>query len=242
MSPAQRENLDELDPLGVRANTGYMPVEHYGLLGTMHTSALVATDAGLDFMCWPNFDSPAVFCRMLDKDRGGTFAITPRARHAKGILTTKQQYLQHPEALDSACLIAPLAFFFVASNDPRFTNTLNRTLKSPDQGGLTSNGMVYRYNLHTSNDGLAGDEGAFSMCTFWMVEALTRAGAYEEQYLDKAVTLFENAPGYANHLGMFSEEISKSGEQLGNTPQAFSHLALISAAFNLDRVTKGHSW
>ena len=80
------------------------------------------------------------------------------------------------------------------------------------------------------------------MCTFCMFEALTRAGAYEEQYLDKAVTLFENALGYANHLGMFSEEISKSGEQLGNTPQAFSHLALISAAFNLDRVTKGHSW
>ena len=77
------------------------------------------------------------------------------------------------------------------------------------------------------------------MCTFWLVEALTRAGAYERKYLEQAVALFENTLGFGNHLSMFSEEISKSGEQLGNTPQAFSHLALMSAAFNLDRVTKG---
>ena len=77
------------------------------------------------------------------------------------------------------------------------------------------------------------------MCTFWLIEALTRAGAYERKYLEKAVSMFENTLGFGNHLSMFSEEISKSGEQLGNTPQAFSHLALISAAFNLDRVMKG---
>lgn len=151
------------------------------------------------------------------------------------------QSYEHPEALDSAVLIAPLVFF-VAPNDPRFTNTLNRILRAPEQGGLTSNGMVYRYNTQLSDDGLAGDEGAFSMCTFWLVEALTRAGAYERKYLEQAVSLFENTLGFGNHLTMFSEEISKSGEQLGNTPQAFSHLALISAAFNLDRVIKGHVW
>lgn len=78
------------------------------------------------------------------------------------------------------------------------------------------------------------------MCTFWLVEALTRAGRYDKKYLAKAITTFENMLGFSNHLGMFSEEISRSGEQLGNTPQAFSHLALISAAFNLDRVTDGH--
>ena len=77
------------------------------------------------------------------------------------------------------------------------------------------------------------------MCTFWLIEALTRAGAYERKYLEQAVTMFENTLGFGNHVSMFSEEISKSGEQLGNTPQAFSHLSLISAAFNLDRVTKG---
>lgn len=73
------------------------------------------------------------------------------------------------------------------------------------------------------------------MCTFWLVEALTRAAVHEPTYLPKAVNLFENMLSFSNHLSMFSEEISRTGEQLGNTPQAFSHLALISAAFNLDR-------
>lgn len=73
------------------------------------------------------------------------------------------------------------------------------------------------------------------MCTFWLVEALTRASAYEPKYLSQAVNIFENMLSFSNHLSMFSEEISRSGEQLGNTPQAFSHLGLISAAFNLDR-------
>lgn len=77
------------------------------------------------------------------------------------------------------------------------------------------------------------------MCTFWLVEALTRAGAYERKYLGRAVNLFENMLGFSNHHSMFSEEISRTGEQLGNTPQAFSHLALISAAFNLDRAMNG---
>lgn len=73
------------------------------------------------------------------------------------------------------------------------------------------------------------------MCTFWLIEALTRAGTYDTKYLHRAVSMFENMLSFANHLGMFSEEISISGEQLGNTPQAFSHLALVSAALNLDR-------
>lgn len=148
------------------------------------------------------------------------------------------QSYEHPDVLDSAVLIAPLVFF-VAPNDPRFTSTLDQILLPPEKGGLTSNGMVYRYNNLKSDDGVGGSEGAFSMCTFWLIEALTRAGAYEPIYLEMAVNMFENTLGFANHLSMFSEEINKSGEQLGNTPQAFSHLALISAAFNLDRVTSG---
>jgi GH15 family glucan-1,4-alpha-glucosidase len=77
------------------------------------------------------------------------------------------------------------------------------------------------------------------MCTFWLVEALTRAGTYDKKYLDLATNVFENMLSFSNHLSMFSEEISRSGEQLGNTPQAFSHLSMISAAFNLDRVLSG---
>lgn len=76
------------------------------------------------------------------------------------------------------------------------------------------------------------------MCTFWLVEALTRAGVYDNKYLIRAINIFENMLSFSNHLGMFSEEIARSGEQLGNTPQAFSHLALISAAFNLDRASE----
>lgn len=77
------------------------------------------------------------------------------------------------------------------------------------------------------------------MCTFWLVEALTRAGEYDRKYLARAVNLFENMLSFSNHHTMFSEEISRTGEQLGNTPQAFSQLALISAAFNLNRAMYG---
>lgn len=77
------------------------------------------------------------------------------------------------------------------------------------------------------------------MCTFWLVEAMTRAGVYEPKYLPRAVNIFEDMLSFSNHLCMFSEEIGRSGEQLGNIPQAFSHLALISAAFNLDRAVNG---
>jgi GH15 family glucan-1,4-alpha-glucosidase len=148
------------------------------------------------------------------------------------------QSYEHDNILDSAVLIAPLVFF-IAPNDPRFTRTLELILRPPEKGGLTSTGLVYRYNWLKSDDGVGGREGAFSMCTFWLVEALTRAGAYEKDYLVRAINTFENILGFSNHLDMLSEEISQSGEQLGNTPQAFSHLSLISAAFNLDRATAG---
>ncbi|KAI0896949.1 glycoside hydrolase family 15 protein [Annulohypoxylon nitens] len=155
----------------------------------------------------------------------------------KGYNTEMDSFIQSYENntfLDSSILIAPLVFF-ITPNDPRFLNTVDRILLPPEKGGLTSAGLVYRYNTELSNDGVGGHEGAFSMCTFWLVEALTRAAVHEPTYLPKAVNLFENMLSFSNHLSMFSEEISRSGEQLGNTPQAFSHLALISAAFNLDR-------
>ncbi|KAH8724495.1 glycosyl hydrolase [Phaeosphaeriaceae sp. PMI808] len=97
------------------------------------------------------------------------------------------------EILDSSILIAPLI------------------LKAPEKGGLTSTGLVYRYNHTLSDDGVGGREGAFSMCTFWLVEALTRAGAYEEKYLKQAVSIFENMLSFGNHLNIFSEEIARSG-------------------------------
>ncbi|KAI1368784.1 Six-hairpin glycosidase-like protein [Xylaria arbuscula] len=155
----------------------------------------------------------------------------------KGYNVELQSFVQSYEnqnMIDSSILIAPLVFF-ITPNDPRFLNTVERILLPPEKGGLTVTGLVHRYNSELSDDGVGGTEGAFSMCTFWLVEALTRAGAYDRRYLVRAVNLFENMLGFSNHHSMFSEEISQTGEQLGNTPQAFSHLALISAAFNLDR-------
>ena len=94
---------------------------------------------------------------------------------------------------------------------------------------LVSDSLVYRYNPSASPDGLRGHEGTFSLCTFWYVDALARSGRLEEARLT-----FEKMHTYANHLGLFSEEIGLTGEQLGNFPQAFTHLALINAAINLD--------
>lgn len=75
---------------------------------------------------------------------------------------------------------------------------------------------------------MGGLEGAFSMCTFWLVEALARAGMYDRRLLRRAIVMFEEMVSYSNHVGLFSEEIARSGEMLGNTPQAFSHLSFIS--------------
>jgi GH15 family glucan-1,4-alpha-glucosidase len=96
---------------------------------------------------------------------------------------------------------------------------------------LVSDSLVYRYNPKDSPDGLDVGEGTFSMCSFWWVEALARADR-----LDEARLAYEKMLTYANHLGLYSEQIGPTGEQLGNFPQAFTHLALISAAFTLDRM------
>ena len=114
-------------------------------------------------------------------------------------------------------------------------HTLEETLRSPEKGGLVANSLVYRYNIEETDDGLAGEEGTFNICTFWLVEALTRAGQFKHAMLDDARLMFERMLGYANHVGLYAEETGSSGEALGNFPQAFTHLALISAAFNLDR-------
>ncbi|KAI0231113.1 hypothetical protein L0F63_007304 [Massospora cicadina] len=147
------------------------------------------------------------------------------------------QSFESPDTLDSSVLIMPLVFF-ISPTDPRFLNTIEKILLPLDKGGLTENNLVFRYNRFISDDGLEGEEGSFSMCSFWLVEALTRAGAYRPKYLPIAVNLFEQLLGYGNHLSLYSEEVSLSGEALGNFPQAFTHIALISAAFNLDRVFK----
>ena len=139
------------------------------------------------------------------------------------------------EDLDASLLIMPLVFF-MAPNDPRMIGTINAIHKNPRNGGLLSDSLVYRYPPQPRIDGLPGEEGTFNMCSFWLVEALTRAGPAFPDKLDQARLLFERVLGYANHLGLYAEQTGPQGEALGNFPQAFTHLALISAAFNLDRM------
>ena len=136
--------------------------------------------------------------------------------------------------LDASNLMMPLVFF-MSPNDPMMARTLDAIMKPPHKGGLLTNSLVYRYNVNETDDGLSGDEGTFTICTFWLVEALTRAGRVDPERLERARLIFEQMLGYANHVGIYSEQIGLKGEALGNTPQAFTHLALISAAFNLER-------
>jgi GH15 family glucan-1,4-alpha-glucosidase len=138
------------------------------------------------------------------------------------------------DALDASSLIMPLVFF-MAPNDPRMLATVDAIRKQASAGGLGADGLVYRYDPAKAPDGLQGREGTFNMCSFWLVEALTRAGRNNPERLEDARLLFEQMLGYSNHLGLYSEQTGNSGEALGNFPQAFTHLALISAAFNLDR-------
>ena len=155
---------------------------------------------------------------------------------AKGWDSERQAFIQRygSTSLDAANLVMPLVFF-VSPTDPRMLKTLDAINRKPEQGGLVSNGLVYRYNLSEIQDGLDGEEGTFNLCTFWLVEAMTRAGQADRNRLEEARLVFEQMLGYANHLGLYAEETGHHGEALGNFPQAFTHLALISAAFNLDR-------
>ena len=144
----------------------------------------------------------------------------------RGWTPTRKAFRQHYETdvLDASLLRMP-SVGFITPTDPMWISTL----KAMD-GELVVDSLVYRYDPEASPDGLAGSEGTFSLCTFAYVDAFARAGQ-----LDKARVTFEKMLTYANHLGLYSEEIALTGEQIGNFPQAFTHLALIDAAITLDR-------
>jgi GH15 family glucan-1,4-alpha-glucosidase len=148
------------------------------------------------------------------------------------------QSYENKEVVDAALMIAPLVFF-VEPNDRRFLSTLQRVLEPPEKNGLTSANMVFRYDHEKAHDGVGGREGAFIMITFWAIESMFRALKYTntlpngDNLRRKAIASFDNVLSFANHLGIFSEEVAISGEAMGNVPQAFSHLSCISAAMNL---------
>ncbi len=148
-----------------------------------------------------------------------------------------QSFVQFKGAkdLDASVLLMPL-MRFISPVDPMWTSTMKAI-----EERLVEDTLVRRYETERTHvDGLPGGEGSFTACSFWYVECLARAGQ-----LEKAQLLFEKLLGYANHLGLYSEELGPDGRHLGNFPQAFTHLALISAATYLDRVLSGaseHDW
>ena len=145
----------------------------------------------------------------------------------KGWNEKRQSFVQHygSDALDASSLLMPLTFF-ISPTDPRMLSTIDATMRS-----LVSDSLVYRYTVgRAASDGLEGEEGTFNMCTFWLVEALTRSGR-----LDEARLIFEKMLTFSNHLGLYAEETGPTGDFLGNFPQGFTHMGLISAAFNLNR-------
>ncbi|MFF0188284.1 glycoside hydrolase family 15 protein [Streptomyces sp. NPDC005244] len=181
-------------------------------------------------MCWAAFDRglrlAAEFSRPADTQRW------TRARDAileqvmeRGWSEKEQALVQHYEGdvLDASLLLAPRVGF-ISPRSPGWLSTLDAMERV-----LVSDSLVYRYDPEASPDGLRGSEGTFSLCTFLYVDALARAGR-----LPQARYTFEKMQTYANHVGLFAEEIGPSGEQLGNVPQAFTHLSLIMAATTLD--------
>jgi GH15 family glucan-1,4-alpha-glucosidase len=192
-------------------------------------------------MCWVALDRSL---RLADKrsfpaDRAHWLKVRDAIYEeimAKGWNPHRRAFVQAygSDALDASSLLMPLVFF-MAPNDPRILSTVDSIRRPLHAGGLAADGLVCRYDPAAAPDGLPGREGTFNLCSFWLVEAMTRAGRTDRARLDDARLLFEQMLGYANHLGLYAEQTGSSGEALGNFPQAFTHLALISAAFNLDR-------
>ncbi|MEU9320265.1 glycoside hydrolase family 15 protein [Streptomyces sp. NPDC048295] len=181
-------------------------------------------------MCWAAFDRGLRLASELS--RPADTARWTRTRDAvleqvmeRGWSESEQAFVQYygGGVLDASLLLMPRVGF-LAPKDPGWLATLDAMDRT-----LVSDSLVYRYDPAASPDGLRGSEGTFSLCTFLYVDALARAGR-----LRKARYTFEKMLTYANHVGLFAEEIGPSGEQLGNFPQAFTHLSLITAARTLD--------
>lgn len=180
-------------------------------------------------MCWVAID------RGMKIAEAHSFPLSPRWReerdnifhsiHTEFWNEELQSFVQFKgaETVDAATLLMPL-IRFIGPQDPKWLSTLKQIEKR-----LVSDFLIYRYRPNEELEGLSGGEGTFSMCTFWYVECLSKAGQ-----LNKARLNFEKMLGYANHLGLYAEQLGVQGEHLGNFPQAFTHLGLITAALNLD--------
>jgi GH15 family glucan-1,4-alpha-glucosidase len=180
--------------------------------------------------CWVALDRAMKIAEVRSFPRNGNWK-KERDKIYNSIFTDfwdedKKAFMQFPGSttVDASALLMPLVRF-ISPKDPRWLSTLKRIEEE-----LVTDSLVYRYKPEeAAPDGFDSREGTFSMCTFWYVECLSRAGQ-----LEKARFYFEKMLGYANHLGLYAEQLGFEGEHLGNFPQAFTHLGLISAAINLN--------
>lgn len=189
-------------------------------------------------MCWVAVERMIRMARRrgLPGDLGRWISVRDRIYHeimARGWNDEERTFVQRLSAddgqqpaniLDASLLLMPMVKF-VSPVDPRFRSTVEAIRRR-----LVVDSLVFRYDPEQAPDGLDGTEGTFSICSFWWVEALARTGDVEAARL-----ALEKMFTYSNHLGLFAEQIGLTGEHLGNYPQAFTHLALISSAINLDR-------
>ena len=187
-------------------------------------------------MCWVSFDRALRLAQKRSLSGPLDAWLRTRDEIRNDIFTNfwserLQAFVQSKgtEDLDASALLMPM-MRFISPVDPMWLSTM-RAIETR----LVEDTLVRRYEVERTNvDGLPGSEGSFTACSFWYVECLARAGQ-----LEKAQLLFEKLIGYANHLGLYSEELGSNGRHLGNFPQAFTHLALISAATFLDRELSG---
>jgi GH15 family glucan-1,4-alpha-glucosidase len=185
-------------------------------------------------LCWTALDRAVKLAPKLgDYAKADEWAAERDAIRAavleRGWSEKRQAYAQAFESdeLDAAQLLMPIVGFLPAT-DPRMRSTIEAVARD-----LTEDGLVLRYRNQegVNADGLSGEEGTFVICSFWLVDALAKAGEVE-----RAEALYEQLAGYANDLGLLAEEIDTvTGEQLGNFPQAYSHIGLITAGYEIDK-------
>ena len=214
-------------------------IEDYAIVGDLQTAALAGADGSVDWLCFPRFDSPACFAALLGDDTHGRWRIAP----ASGGRCTSRRYRGHTlvlengydaergtftqsygsRALDACALLIPRVGF-LPYDDERVVSTVE-TIRNE----LTEDGLVLRYRTDQSDDGLAGREGSFLICSFWLVHALWGIGRQRE-----VEELFERLVSLRNDVGLLSEEYDVQAERfVGNLPQALTHLALVNCALQL---------
>jgi GH15 family glucan-1,4-alpha-glucosidase len=187
-------------------------------------------------MCWVAFDRAIRLGQKRSLAAPYAQWLATRDAISEDIFTnfwneSLQSFVQYQGSndVDASVLLMPLVRF-ISPVDGRWRSTMNAI-----EQALTEDSLVYRYDtLGDPIDGLQGREGSFTACSFWFIECLARS-----HQMEKARLLFDKMLGYANHLGLYSEQLGSSGQHLGNFPQAFTHLALISAAAYLDRNLSG---